>query len=234
MLKICKPTFIFLKFYYQLNLTRPKLSFNYLVTRWTLLVGNTPSWFPDTSHHSSWIRHKAIKAGTLSSLIHNLALSIWPTRSFPTAGILTPVCNTGKGSWTISVYFAAHEAHVVEAHVAKEAVVVETTRQHAHALLTSFIVGTVVVALTPEHADTVVADHALGAPGIVGAGVWNPDAFNFRISGKCSRAGADFEVVSGLAEGIEATSVSILAGISAAATEADLIRRTLTVRCTIS
>ena len=118
--------------------------------------------------------------------------------------------------------------------MAKETVVVETTRQHAHALLTSFIVGAVVVALTPEHADTVIADHALGAPGIVGAGVWNPDAFNFRISGKCSRAGADFEVVSGLAEGIEATSVSILAGISAAATEADLIRRTLTVRCTRS
>ena len=129
-------------------------------------------------------------------------------------------------------YLTTNEAHVVQADVSEEAVVVQTAGQHAHALLTAFIVGAVVVTLAPEHADTVITHHALGTSGVVKTGVWNPDTFDFRISGKCCRAGADFEVVSGLAEGVEATSVAVLTGVTTAATEADFIRRTLTVRCT--
>ena len=106
--------------------------------------------------------------------------------------------------------------------MAQETVVVQSTGQHTHSLLAPLVVGTVVVAVTAEHADAVIAPHALGASGIVDASVWHPNTFDFRISGERGWAGADLGVVGRLALGIDATSVPIVAGILAAAAEADL------------
>jgi hypothetical protein len=88
---------------------------------------------------------------------------------------------------------ATDDAHVVEAHVTEEAVVVEPAREHAHALLAALVVGAVVVAAAAEHADAVVAAHPLRAAGVVEARVRDPDALDFRISGEGRRAGVEFE-----------------------------------------
>ena len=127
----------------------------------TLLVGDATGRLSDAADDSCWIWHESVEAGTLSPLIHHLALSVRSARSFAGARILAPIPDARKRGRTIRVDFASDQAHVVEADVAEEAVIVQPTGEHAHAVLAPLVVGAAVVVLAAEHADAVVADHSL-------------------------------------------------------------------------
>jgi len=114
--------------------------------------------------------------------------------------------------------------------VSQEAIVVQPTGQHTHALLAPLVVGAAVVTGTAEHADAVVAPHALAATGVVDARVGHADALNLRVTGERCRAGADLGVVGRLALGVDAASVSVVAGVPAGAAEANLGGDALVVR----
>jgi hypothetical protein len=174
-----------------------------LMTSRTLLVGDTSDWFSDASNDGRRIWHESVEARTLSSLIHNLALGIRSTGSF-SARILTPVRDAGKRRRTISVDFTSDEAHVVEAHVTEEAVIVEPAGEHTHPVLASFVVGTTFIVFASQHADAVVTLHSSCTSCIVDARVWYADTFYVRITGEGGRAGADLDVVGSLAESVEA------------------------------
>ncbi len=65
--------------------------------------------------------------------------------------------------------------------------------------------------------------------GVVDARVGDPDALHLRIAGERRRAGAELGVIGGLALGVDAASVSLVAGVPAASAEAHLVGGALVV-----
>jgi len=194
-----------------------------------LLVGNAAGRFPDAANDSCRVGHEPVEAGTLGTLVNHLALSIGTAGAFPGARIFAAIADTGKGSWAVRVDLATDDAHVVEADVAQEAVVVQPAGEHAHLLLAPLVVGAVVVVPAAQHADAIVATHSRRTSGVVDARVGDPDALNLRIAGERRRAGAELGVVGGLALGVDAASVSLVARVPAASAEAHLVGGTLVV-----
>jgi len=58
-----------------------------------LLVGDAAGGLADAAHDGRGVRHEAIEAGTLGSLIHHLALSVWTTGAVSGAWIFAAIAD---------------------------------------------------------------------------------------------------------------------------------------------
>ena len=79
-----------------------------------------------TGHGSAGVGDVAQGTGAGGPVVHHLALGIGSTGR--AAGVGAPVVDAGVGLRTVRVLPTSHNTHFVEAHVAEETVIVNTTR----------------------------------------------------------------------------------------------------------
>jgi len=80
----------------------------------------------------------------LGPVVHHLALGIRST-GIASARISAAIVDTSIGLGAVRVCSASHNTHLVETHMAQEAVIVNPTCQHAKPLKTSLIDCTVFI-----------------------------------------------------------------------------------------
>ena len=105
-----------------------------------LLVGDTGGRLPDTAHLGGWVGEEARVTGAPCFLLHHLADGVGSAGGQGRiAGVVALVVDARLGGRAVGVDLAAHLAHVVQADVAKEAVVVQAAGQHTLAVLASLV-----------------------------------------------------------------------------------------------
>ena len=82
--------------------------------------------------------------------------------------------------------------------MAKEAVVVNTARQHALPLVASLVGGAFIVRAAAKHADALMAAHpGCRAGNFAHTGCWYADTLNVRVASELGWARAELPVASG-------------------------------------
>ena len=93
---------------------------------WTLGVGGAGLGLLDTADHWCRVGDEARGTGALGPMVHHLAVGIW-SAGVSKARVRATVVDASVRFWTVTVGPTAHNTHLVETNMAKEAVVVHTT-----------------------------------------------------------------------------------------------------------
>ena len=138
-----------------------------------------------------------------------LTFRVWSAGGWISTRINTSISNTRLGCWTIGIDLATNQAHVIQANVPEETIIVQSTSQHTLSVLTPFVRSTLCIRQTFQHADSINTVHLVGTALIWDTSIWNSDTFNFSVSGERWRTGTSLFVFDCLTLGIESTWVSI-------------------------
>lgn len=173
-----------------LRIGRAKWTANRVLTSETgsaALRSSARCGFSDTSRVGSRVGQETGWACTLCSLVYNVTQRIRSAHCIGAAWILTATFNTRFISCAIAVLVAANDAHVVEANVAEEAIVVHSAGQHTLAFNAFLIYRAFGIAGTSWNATTVIAFVSSAAFSITSAGNWDTNTLRFRCSSEASR-----------------------------------------------
>lgn len=144
--------------------------------------------FSDTSRVGSRIGQETGWACALCSLIYDVTQSVWSANCFGAARVLAATFNTSFVSCTIAILVAANNAHVVEANVAKEAIIVHAAGQHTLAANAFFVHCAFGVVGASWNTTAVIASVSGTAFCITSTSNWNTNAFSFWCSSEAGRA----------------------------------------------
>lgn len=111
--------------------------------------------------------------------------------------------------------------HLVQANVAEETVVVDSTCQHTVSFVAKFILGTVVSESTSFHANSFAASHRGRTVEVGGAGRWHADTLDLGVTGEGLGTDARLPVTIDRTEGVDTAAFALTEGARVLALRSD-------------